>query len=174
MRRDGVDLTPGQTCDTSTGNACRAGSCVNLCQQASAQLSIVGCEYWGVDLDNAVVSPSLIAAAQQYAVVVSNVQPDIPATVTAEQDDSMPGDADHQTSVVATAVIAAVSSRSSSWGRARWTGRRTGCLKHGTGTALTRHAFKVTSDFPIVAYQFNPLDNVNVFERRVRAPARLA
>jgi hypothetical protein len=33
----------------------------------------------------------------------------------------------------------------------------------GSGTAVTRHAYKVTSDFPIVAYQFNPLDNVNVF-----------
>src|SRR5262249_37874351 len=33
----------------------------------------------------------------------------------------------------------------------------------GTNTALTRHAFRVRSDFPVVAYQFNPLDNVNVF-----------
>ena len=31
----------------------------------------------------------------------------------------------------------------------------------GTGTA--KKAYKVTADLPIVAYQFNPLDNVNVF-----------
>ncbi|MBA2539142.1 MAG: IgGFc-binding protein [Deltaproteobacteria bacterium] len=31
------------------------------------------------------------------------------------------------------------------------------------GTGLARKAYKVTSDLPIVAYQFNPLDNVNVF-----------
>jgi hypothetical protein len=31
------------------------------------------------------------------------------------------------------------------------------------GTGLVRKAYKITSDLPIVAYQFNPLDNVNVF-----------
>jgi hypothetical protein len=31
------------------------------------------------------------------------------------------------------------------------------------GSGIARKAYKVTSDLPIVAYQFNPLDNVNVF-----------
>lgn len=31
------------------------------------------------------------------------------------------------------------------------------------GTGTTRKAYKLTSTLPIVAYQFNPLDNVNVF-----------
>jgi hypothetical protein len=42
-------------------------------------------------------------------------------------------------------------------------GSADGTFNTGTGTALTRHAFRITSDFPIAAYQFNPLDNVNVF-----------
>ena len=33
----------------------------------------------------------------------------------------------------------------------------------GTGTALTRNAYRITSTVPVVAYQFNPLENVNVF-----------
>ena len=33
----------------------------------------------------------------------------------------------------------------------------------GTHTALTRHAYRIRADFPIVAYQFNPLENVAVF-----------
>lgn len=33
----------------------------------------------------------------------------------------------------------------------------------GTHTALTRHAFRIRSDFPVVTYQFNPLENVAVF-----------
>ena len=33
----------------------------------------------------------------------------------------------------------------------------------GTHTALTRHAYRIHSTFPVVAYQFNPLENVNVF-----------
>jgi hypothetical protein len=152
-----------QACDTAGGFACRSGSCVELCDLAGQQLSNVGCEYWGVDLDNAVVSPSLNAAAQQYAIVVSNVQPDLPATVTVEQDDSLPGDADHLTRVVATAVIAAQNLEVFKLGPREVDGSADGTFNTGTGTALTRHAFKVTSNYPIVAYQFNPLDNVNVF-----------
>ncbi|MCA9583526.1 MAG: hypothetical protein KC416_17125, partial [Myxococcales bacterium] len=33
----------------------------------------------------------------------------------------------------------------------------------GTHSALTAQAFRVTSNWPIVAYQFNPLENVGVF-----------
>jgi IgGFc binding protein len=152
-----------QSCDTSSGYACRNGSCTQLCQLAARELSNVGCEYWGADLDNAVVSPSLNAAAQQYAIVVSNVQSDVAAKVTVEQDDSLPGDASHQTRVVATAVIAAQNLEVFKLGPREVDGSADGTFNTGTGTALTRHAFRVTSDFPIVAYQFNPLDNVNVF-----------
>jgi hypothetical protein len=33
----------------------------------------------------------------------------------------------------------------------------------GTNTALTRHAYQIKSTVPVVAFQFNPLENVNVF-----------
>jgi hypothetical protein len=152
-----------QACDVADGYACRSGSCVQLCNQASAELSNVGCEYWGVDLDNADISPSLNAAAQQYAIVVSNVQPDLVAHVTVEQDNSLPGDAEHATQVVATATITPQNLEVFNLGPREVDGSPDGTFNSGTGTALTRHAYKVTSDFPIVAYQFNPLDNVNVF-----------
>ncbi len=85
-------LTPGVTCDPSTGSACRSGACVNLCVRAGEQRSNVGCEYWAVDLDNANVSASLNAASQQFAVVISNPQPDVTAKVSIERDDSLPGE----------------------------------------------------------------------------------
>ncbi len=36
-------------------------------------------------------------------------------------------------------------------------------LNDGTHTALSSQAYRVRSQFPIIAYQFNPLDNVDVF-----------
>ncbi|MEM9069069.1 MAG: IgGFc-binding protein [Myxococcota bacterium] len=36
-------------------------------------------------------------------------------------------------------------------------------LNDGTHTALSSQAYRVRSQFPIIAYQFNPLDNVGVF-----------
>ena len=152
-----------QTCDATKGQACRDGACVELCDQAAAQLSNIGCEYWGADLDNADISPSLNAAAQQYAIVVSNVQPDLPAHVTIEQDDSLSGESTHATRIMATAVIAPRNLEVFNLGPREVDGSADGTFNTGTGTALTRHAYRVTSDFPIVAYQFNPLDNVRVF-----------
>jgi hypothetical protein len=159
----GHSWQPVKTCDPSTGYACRNGDCLELCDQASKQYSNIGCEYWGADLDNAVVSPSLNAAQQQYAIVVSNVQPDVPAHVTVTQDDSLPGAAMHAERVMATATIAPRNLEVFKLGPREVDGSPDGTFNTGTGTALTRHAFKVTSDFPIVAYQFNPLDNENVF-----------
>jgi hypothetical protein len=152
-----------ETCDPGSGYACRDGACTQLCTQASAELSNVGCEYWAADLDNADISPSLNAAAQQYAIVVSNVQPDVPAHVTVTQDDSISGEAVHQLSTVATAVIAPQNLEVFNLGPREVDGSADGTFNTGTGTALTRHAYRITSDFPIVAYQFNPLDNEHVF-----------
>lgn len=159
----GSTMAVKQTCDPSQGYACRDASCTQLCQQAAAEQSNVGCEYWGADLDNADISPSLNAAAQQYAIVVSNVQPDVPAHVTVTQDDSVSGEAEHRLTVAATAVIAPQNLEVFNLGPREVDGSADGTFNTGTGTALTRHAYQVTSDFPIVAYQFNPLDNVQVF-----------
>ncbi|HLK37362.1 MAG TPA: IgGFc-binding protein [Polyangiaceae bacterium] len=153
---------PMQACDTAHGYACRTGECIQLCDQAAQQYSNVGCEYWAADLDNADISPSENAAAQQYAIVVSNVQPDVPATVTVQEDDAQPGEG-AILRTAGTAVIAPRNLEVFNLGPREVDGSSDGTFNTGTGTALTRHAYKVTSTFPIVAYQFNPLDNVNVF-----------
>lgn len=151
-----------ESCDDDVGHACRGGACEHLCATARANKSNVGCEYWAVDLDNAVIDASNNAAAQQYAVVVSNPQPDVPARVTIEQDDGQPGGS-HETSTIAEATIPPMSLRVFPLGPREVDGSPEGEFNTGTGTALTRNAFRITSHVPVVAYQFNPLENVNVF-----------
>ncbi|MCC6555199.1 MAG: IgGFc-binding protein [Polyangiaceae bacterium] len=149
-------------CDPGVGEACREGSCPNLCERAAAERSNVGCEYWAVDLDNATIDATSNAAAQQFAVVVSNPQPDVANEVHVFQDDGTPG-GEHAPVEVASAIIAPLNLQVFKLGPREVDGSPDGQFDRGTHTALTRHAFKITSKFPVVAYQFNPLENVNVF-----------
>jgi hypothetical protein len=150
------------TCNPDKLEACRAGKCVNLCADARRSRSNVGCEYWPVDLDNARVDDRLNAASQQFAVVVSNPEPAVTAEVVVEQDDSQPGE-EPQRVEVARVRIPPFSLRVIKLGPREVDGSADGTFNTGTHTALTRHAYRVTSNFPVVAYQFNPLENVNVF-----------
>ncbi|MFT3764069.1 MAG: IgGFc-binding protein [Minicystis sp.] len=161
-RHDGSGADMMETCDPSTGSACREGICQNLCVLATIERSNVGCEYWAVDLDNAMINPTSNAAAQQFAVVISNAQPDVPVRVHVYQDDGLPGDAPASYEI-ASAVIAPYNLQVFKLGPREVDGSPPGEYNTGTHTALTRHAYKFTTDFPVVAYQFNPLDNVNVF-----------
>jgi hypothetical protein len=133
-----------------------------LCAQASQQRSNVGCEYWAADLDNANIEATLNAAAQQFAVVVSNIQPDVSAEVVVRQDDSLPGEP-NEPYVIARRVIPPRSLRVFHLGPREVDGSPPGEFNTGTHTALTRHAYQIQATFPVVAYQFNPLANVGVF-----------
>jgi hypothetical protein len=150
------------TCDPSERQVCREGSCVNLCSVASQRRSNVGCEYFAVDLDNAKINDTLNAAAQQFAVVVSNPQTDIATDVTIELDDSEPG-SDNAPKSVVSATIPPFNLRVFRLGPREVDGSPPNEFDTGTHTALTRHAYRIHSTFPVVAYQFNPLENVNVF-----------
>ncbi len=151
-----------ETCDTERQIACRQGSCVDLCGQAREVRSNVGCEYWAVDLDNAKINSSLNAAEQQFAVVVSNAQPDLAAEVTIERDDGAPGE-DTEPLVVTHATVPPLNLTVFKLGPREVDGSPPGEYNTGTHTALTRGGYRITSNVPVVAYQFNPLENVNVF-----------
>lgn len=158
---DGSGYDPGAVC-AGEGIACRNGVCGDLCAIARNVRSNVGCEYWAVQLDNARISASLNATAQQYAVVVSNPQSDVPANVTVEVDDAEPGQP-QSLRTVAKAHVTPQNLEVFLLGP-RWVDGATDVAGTGeTNTAVTRHAFRITSDVPIIAYQFNPFENVNVF-----------
>jgi len=160
-RADGSRADAVATCNTAAGEGCRNGACVNLCEDARRRKSNVACEYWAVDLDNAVLSTG-DAAAQQFAVIVSNPQPDLAARVTVEEDTGAIG-GPPRVRTVAEASVGVRRLEVFRLGPKEVDGAPPGAPNGGAGTALTRGAFRIRSSVPIVAWQFNPLDNVNVF-----------
>jgi len=158
---DGFGQIPVAQCDVAAGQACYLGNCVDACERARAERSYVGCEYWAVDLDNARISSVENASAQPFAVVVSNPS-GMTAHVVVERNLAAPGwplsleildevDVPPQGLSVIELPWAEVD------------GSPPGSYDAGGHSALTSRAFRVRSNVPIVAYQFNPLENVDVF-----------
>ena len=118
-----------------------------------------------MDLDNAVIADQGAAAAQQYAVVVTNPL-EVPATVTVEVDDADPGQPPqirqvaeaHLARVVGGGDLAVIDLPAR-----EVDGTSDPRLNDGPGTWLSSRAYHIRSTAPIIAYQFNPLANVDVF-----------
>ncbi len=161
-RTDGSGRDRVESCVGEQGVACRSGACVNLCEAARDTKSNVGCEYWAADLDNANIDATSNAAAQQYAIVVSNPQPDLAAEVVVDRDDSKVGEQSAPVGVVE-ATVPSGNLRVFKLGPREVDGSPPGEFDTGAGAALTRAAYRIRTSVPVVAFQFNPLDNVNVF-----------
>ena len=164
-RADGSGWDVSEVCDLSAGFACQDGACQNLCEVATRTRSYQGCEFFAVDLDNASLGAGRDASAQQYAVVVSNAGT-VATEVVITQNDAAPGapvaetEVDRQTVLPGDLEVFLLPQREVDGRTAR--GLMAG-ISEGSHTALTSAAYRVKSTLPIVAYQFNPLDNVGVF-----------
>jgi len=125
---------------------CINGMCVSddECGEAIANKSNVGCEYWAVDLDN-----YSSAQNQPYAVVVSNLDAATVHVVVEVRN----GPDDY--TIVTEADIA-----SKSVEVFKLTGANVVLTPQLNAVAGSYHianqAYRVTSDLPVVAYQFNP------------------
>lgn len=158
---DGEDFTLLEQCDVEAGRACVSGECVHLCETAQQRRSYEGCIFYAADLDNATIGGGFDAAANQYAVVVSNPQL-APVDVIVEVNEAPLGQPP-QVREVARALIFPDDLEVFELERRELDGSTPGGLNDGTHSALTSNAYRVRSSLPIIAYQFNPLDNVGVF-----------
>lgn len=210
--------TPGMTVQMCMGqDTCVNGACVDACNDAAASRSYIACEYWAVDLDNAIEvmspQPSSPQGAPLYVPISGSCTPyGIPGLVaetlpvcTKQQgvttyhagrcdppssscptgytcNTAQPAcvfDAQHGPFgiVVSNPQVKDVHVVVTGPGGQQITktiaaGQVVPILPQMGGaipdqsveySQKAKRAYKVTSDLPIVAYQFNPLDNVNVF-----------
>lgn len=142
--QDGSGFENAGDCDfANTGKICANGSCIEPCKilqsPAAATMSNVGCEYWGIDMDQ---SQEYDGYNAQYAIVVSNTNSYHTATVKVSTSS---GEVKSLQAPPNTATIIPLDPLNI------------------IGVLKGKYSYRVESNLPIVAYQFNPLENVGVF-----------
>ncbi len=153
---DGSSWTDGPTCNAGEGQTCAGGRCAGRCDQSALGRSYLGCEYWATVTPN-----SQLAASFQFAVVLSNPQT-YPVQVTLTGGNlTMP--------LSRTLAAGAIETVTLPWVQEliQFEPTYRGCRGPGDpacrGTnparsALRRNgAYRIRSNGPIAAYQFNPL-----------------
>lgn len=144
--------TPGSWCDEASG------VCIDECGEAALTKSNVGCEYWLVDLDNAENKFGDDAAAAQFAVAVSNVNNVYVADVTIYADTAGYGDPTVEVEVDHTTISPGMVHV---FNLPRYDAdgpNVTDNVDDGPQTCLSKRSFRLESSVPVVAYQFNPID----------------
>ena len=152
---DGMSSTPAGACPAD--EVCRSGVCVSACDASREDRSNVGCEYWAVDLDNEFADGMLVsndAAGQPFAVAIANPS-DVTVHITIEQNDAVRGEAP-RTSVVHEQDLAPDDLAEIVLPQREVDGS-VNLRDDGPGTFLSSNAYRITTNYPVVAYQFNPI-----------------
>ena len=140
---DNAAINPGvaEACEDGVDNDCDGGldhgdyECMTPCERAAFDRSSVGCVFYGVDTNYSLGGP--------YAIAVSNVDPATPANVVVEIKSG-----GTWTQAAPPAVIGPRSLVTFNVPRLGVPGSQ----------IAVGAAYRVTSDLPVIAYQFAPID----------------
>ncbi len=139
---DGQSSSVVETCNAAAGEVCQGGECVSLCDLAEDQASSIGCKFYGVDMEQNHDNPT-----EPFAVVVSNVDETLIAHMVVETKSAGTWTLFHQADI-APQDLAVV--------------EFPGAEIVGTGM-VPGYAYRVTSNIPVIAYQFNPLNGTSSY-----------
>jgi hypothetical protein len=135
---------------------CRNGECIDACALAEVDRSTIGCEYWAVDLDNEYASTLLgvnDAAGAQFAVAIANPN-DHQVVVTVERNIAALG-ATPNPQTVFSGTVEPRSVLEIDLDPREVDGST--MADNGPGTFVSPNAYRISTNFPVVAYQFNPI-----------------
>ncbi len=139
---DGSGWNITQDCGAE-GMSCFKGQCIGGCGSGDIKQSTnVGCDYWAVDLDN-----HYDAQNGPFAVIISNLS-DTGSEISIYSKDSTGAqeiEVTKKTVAPGQLEIFELPQR------------------HPGGSSISWSAYRIKASAPIIAYQFNPLDNVDVF-----------
>jgi len=138
----GTEYAVLEVCDRREQRVCEGGECVSGCVAAAKDPTYIGCEYWSVDLPQ-YDDPFTAGPEVPHAVVISNVS-EFPATITVETRAAgvvAPGPVTVEPGAIAAIEFPQL---------------------EVNGTTRTNHSFRISTTEPVIAYQFNPLNNVGV------------
>jgi hypothetical protein len=158
---DGNGYAQVKECGIDKPEVCYAGDCTNACDLAQQLSSYAGCDFFAADLDNAAIDDTSNASAQQYAVVVANPQR-VPVEVTVALNAAPYGEP-IDVQQVDKKLVPPGDLEVFKLPRREVDGSSAMGINDGTHSAVSSNAYRVTANYPISAYQFNPLENVNVF-----------
>ncbi len=136
---DGEGWSTRETCDASVGLRCSAAGCVDLCAEAEASRSYIGCEYWPTPTLN-----SQVPSEFEFAIAVANPQL-VPARVRVER-----AGLEQAAVTVAPGELETL--------RLPWVPGLKGTFGRERSVVVAGGAYRVRSDVPVTVYQFNPLE----------------
>ena len=143
----GTAYVSGGACNEGAGERCIEGECLTACGVAELHPSSIGCIFYATDLDQADESSS---DASPYAVIVSNTDDTYDANVIVE--DRLGGGGTWRSR--ATQTIGP---------NTLFTFRLSPDQHVEDTNKMAGYAYRVTSDRPVIAYQFNPIDSASQF-----------
>lgn len=145
---NGAGTEWGAPVDCPAQTVCDGGFCVSACEQAQLVKSNVGCEFWAVDLSNLPPRDTYV-----FAVSVSNPSYDTPANIEIFDRNN---NAENKiiAGQVAPRQVQVFNLSGNSNGQTGFYPGDAGILGNGI---VKGRAFRVASDQPVVAVQFNPI-----------------
>ncbi|MGB1017059.1 MAG: hypothetical protein ACPG4T_23180, partial [Nannocystaceae bacterium] len=139
----------GEGIDCPPGDICQSGQCVSACEAAAQTKSNVGCEFWAADMSNLPPRDTYV-----FAVAISNPSFETPVNIEIYDRNDNNNEQQIITDAVEPRQVKIFNLSGSHNGQQGYYTGDAGIISSGI---VAGRAFRIASDLPVVATQFNPI-----------------